>query len=159
MIDVKLKQKKIVVTLKGALNANTEFPKLTKDNANEILIDMDGVSYINSGGIKSWFVWFQDINQSLTGYPITFVKMPALSVRQAASIRGFIPQGSKVNSFYVPYFCESCNNNSSVLYKNGENWDSNWSREDKIKKISESRCPKCNSVVEIDAIPEHYTDF
>ena len=157
--ELKIDQNKLVVELKGEINAQTDFPQLTKGGAKELVIDLAGIGYMNSGGVKNWMSWIAAVNNAFRGTAITFVNLPSVSARQAAQIKDFLPNGANIQSFIVPYYCNSCMINAKVLYKKGVNWDSSWEPEEKIRKITYTKCPTCGTMIEIDAVPEHYKNY
>jgi anti-anti-sigma regulatory factor len=158
-IDLKYEKDKMIVEFVGDIDAKTEFPNLARDAVRELVIDLSALGFINSGGVRSWISWIAAVNNALRGVAITFVNIPSISVRQAAQIKDFLPNGANIQSFVVPYYCDGCQTNTKVIYKNGVNWSSSWNQDEKLRKITYTKCPQCGAMIEIDAVPEHYQNF
>jgi hypothetical protein len=158
-IDVKFEKDKLIVEIIGEVNAQTEFPKLSRGEIKSLVIDLNGLGYMNSGGIKSWVSWITGVNAAFRGALISFLNLPPVSVRQAAQIREFLPNGANIYSFIAPYYCDNCQTSTHITYKKGTNWSSTWEPDEKVRKISYTKCSNCGATIEIDAVPEHYKNF
>lgn len=156
-INVGGDKRQLVIEMAGEITADTAFPKFFRENDNQKLaIQIKGIEYINSGGVRAWISWTTAMRQAFSGSEMSFELMPAIMVKQAAQIRGFLPADSKVKSFVVTYYCETCNATTDVIFEKGVSLDVSQSQDVLIKKISSTTCGACGAIAEIDAIPQDY---
>jgi len=87
----------------GHIDEVSVFPEIPSD-IGKVVIDLEKVAAINSVGIRSWLQWFDGFQ----GATFTFKNCPVPIIMQMNMVEGFLPSGSKVESFFVPYFCEDC---------------------------------------------------
>ena len=103
------------VGLTGAVDEHASFP--SSENFTEIIsLDLTGVKVINSVGIRSWLRWFGEMPDK----EFRFVNCPKAVVMQMNMVDGFLPKNSTVESFHVPYYCESCDQELDVLFNTGK---------------------------------------
>lgn len=105
------------LTFEGAIDEDTEFPALSLEAVKTVVIDLNGVRSINSVGIREWLAWIRPVAQTAE---ITLERCPKSMVLQFNMVDGFLPAGTKVTSFYVPYFCEKCDYEGSHLLTVGK---------------------------------------
>lgn len=143
--------------MSGEITSESPFPKIFRENDQQnIEIQFKGIDYINSGGVRAWISWTKAMRQAFLGSEMSFELLPAIMVKQAALIRGFLPTGSKVNSFIVTYYCETCQSNTEVVYEKGVSLDMSLKQNEIIAKLSNAACSSCGARAEIDAVPEDY---
>lgn len=137
------------VKLIGKIDESSDFSKINVDKYNEIIINFDSVKIINSCGIREWITFLDKLDQK----SITYRQCPKIIVDQMSSINGFIPQNTKVESIYLPYYCEKCDIEASVLYKVSDICQNN------DIHIPTQKCSECNSEMEFDEIKDIYFLF
>ena len=71
----------------------------------EIRINMEQVTSINSIGVKSWILWTSQIPRTVK---LTLERCPYVVINQVNMIHGFIPDHTIIESFFAPFVCESC---------------------------------------------------
>ena len=101
---------KVVIGIKGVIDEDTAFPALPPGTS-EVEVDFLNLSGLNSLGIKNWITWVKTFGSA----KLTIRESPRIIVEQMNMIEGFLPAGSLVESFYVPYFCEA--DESELLVK------------------------------------------
>lgn len=106
---------KTVFSFFGQIDEEAKFP-VVSDVSGEVVIDLDGVKAINSVGIRTWLQWFKSFGDC----HYTFLKCPKSVVMQMNMVEGFLPDNSYVQSFYVPYYCESCDEEIAQLFNVGQ---------------------------------------
>ena len=116
----------------------------------QLIMDFEGVTLINSCGIREWIKWMN----TASGSKILYRNCPKVIVDQINMVEGFLPANGIVESFYVPYYCEECENITQVLLKNGKDFGNGG-----VKAPEENPCTKCQSAAEIDVIEGKYFKF
>ena len=135
----------------GHIDEDTDFGKLPLNGIKKVTIDLAGVNAINSCGIREWIKW---IRTAETGSSFTFKKAQKAIIDQINMIDGFIPKGSNIESFYVPYFCEECDTASAILFTRGKEFNAG------RPQVKESiPCSNCGKNAEIDVIEAQYFRF
>jgi hypothetical protein len=104
------------VSLAGAIDETFSQSCAQIPKAENIEFNLAGLKSINSTGIREWIKY----SQSLTGSTISFVHCPKVFIDQVNMVQGFIPAGSKINSFYVPYYNEDNDTEKNVLFTYGK---------------------------------------
>jgi hypothetical protein len=150
------KSQHLKVSIQGQISGEAILPSFSGELFSEAIFDLTGVKYINSEGIRNWIIWLNEIKRTHPTAKFTFENVHHLLVRQAYSIKGFFPPSSYVESFILPYFCSSCDYTFELTIQKKKNIDSNMSKEDRSAKISHSICTKCERLVPLDAVLDHY---
>ena len=148
--EAKLNGDTLVISMTGEITGQSHLPDIKSVNARKVLIDLAGLKYINSGGVRNWIVFMSQAKETLPAANFQFENFPSTFVRQVASIQGFLPPGSSVNSFFVPFYCSDCDHSTEQVFPK---------QKDLLKKIMTIPCPKCGGKMEIDAVPEHYLEL
>jgi anti-anti-sigma regulatory factor len=103
------------LTLKGAIDEDANFAQAPVTGA-AVIVDLGGVTAINSVGIREWIKWTKTFP---AGCKMTVRNCPKIVVDQINMVLGFLPSGTKVESFFVPYYSEASGNEKMVLFMNG----------------------------------------
>lgn len=148
--------KNLSLSINGGITAETNLPRLLEQNYSQVIFDLMGVSYINSGGIRNWILWQTSARATYPTAQFTYKNLPYILVRQAFSIKELLPKGSHIESFSVPYYCIKCNQAFDLSLSKDKDLNPSLSKAERVALISERPCPKCGTVAEIDAVPEHY---
>ncbi len=114
-------------------------------------IDLGDVTSINSCGIREWVKWKKALPE---GTVFEVQRCPKLVVDQINMLDGFLPSGSKVSSFFVPYYCEGCELVQNRLFSRGTEYDGK-----KVHLPSPPICTQCAKPTEIDVIEAKYFKF
>lgn len=146
-INKQILQDELNVELIGAIDEDSEFKELIGLEQKQISFDFNQVNMINSCGIREWIKFLEMIPSSTN---VTYNNCPQIIIEQINMVHGFFRQGASINSFYAPYFCESCDKEVKVHLT-----------ADKVKnrKAPKMECPKCGSDMEFDAIESQYFSF
>lgn len=105
------------LSLSGSLDEEATLPVLNPTPGSEILLDLSGVTSVNSIGIRTWLTWITPLSEQIT---FVFDKVPHAVVLQINMIEGFLPKTAKVNSFYVPIYSEATDEEDQVLLTVGQ---------------------------------------
>lgn len=106
----------ITIKLAGHVDEDAQFAAIDLAGASKVVVDADGISAINSCGIREWVKW---VRTAPGTSQLIFQKCPKVIVDQINMVTGFLPENAKVESFYVPYYSDSSGNEKMVLFKEG----------------------------------------
>jgi hypothetical protein len=147
-INVHREGAKTHVTVAGRISEDSDFRPLLRDIAasREVVLDMSGVTRINSSGVREWVLFIQAIP---TDTRIELEKCPVAFIEQVNMIANFIGH-ARIKTFFVPLVCPSCEEPLEALR----------SVEEMEKSPSiEAKCPTCETAMEHDGDPERYLEF
>lgn len=137
----------------GSLKEDSELPELKFYRGKEIYLDLNGMAYINSIGIRIWILWidqYKDHSFVLTNVPTTVVDQINLVV-------GFLPPISRMESLYMPFECLSCDEDVKVLFKNEE--DFAW-KDGEVHLLKDNlTCPTCSKPINLMTSEQRYFRF
>jgi hypothetical protein len=142
---------KLVVLLTGQIDEDVKLPSADFSSGSEVIFDFEGLTLINSCGIRDWVTWMKSIP---AGKPVSFVNCPSILIDQVNMISGFVPASGKIGSFYVPYFCDECDDLKNILFTKGKEFDG-----EKCEVKEEIACPTCGEEAELDVIKLKYFKF
>jgi anti-anti-sigma regulatory factor len=94
-----------VFHLTGCIDERAELLSMVPEISGVIYLDFAGVERFNSSGIMRWFEFFERVMPKAD--EIHFVRCSVSVVNHLNMIRNFAP-GVWIDSFFAPYFCESC---------------------------------------------------
>jgi hypothetical protein len=150
-IENKLDGDNLTLSFTGKIDEDTDFSEISVGSPKLITLDFVGVVGINSVGIREWVKWIRSIDPS-TKFNVK--NCPQIIVDQLNMVEGFLPTGTEINSFFVPYYCESCDELSPVLFEKGKNFDG---PNPEVEETME--CPNCKEESELDIIEKMYFKF
>lgn len=108
---------KVVFKLSGQIDEDADLLKLDFSGAKTIEFNLDGVSLINSCGIRDWVEFQKTIPESVE---ISYSHCPQIIIEQVNIIKGFFRAGTRVLSFYAPYYDEANDKEVKVLISPNE---------------------------------------
>lgn len=147
------------LVLNGAIDARVEFPEESYFiNTQNLYVDFENVSLIDSMGIKRWVNFCEKINQSKS-LRIYFRKCPQLIVNQINRIVGFLPPNGSVISFYIPVFCSGCDQTFQVFQDVSKIKDQYNHVLDRVTRPSCTSYPHCRNTWELDIVANEYLHF
>ncbi|MEO0335586.1 MAG: hypothetical protein AAF202_04300 [Pseudomonadota bacterium] len=157
--EVEAEQTGEVLTLRfiGYLNEDADLAKIPDPKGKSVVLNLEKVEGSNSLGLKKWINWINPLAQKVQ---LTFEKVPPAIVHQMSILSGFVPRGARINSIYVPFHCDSCGNEETILFENGSGFYTGTAETKPGYRIDEKRpCSKCGASLEIDAVPDRYFNF
>lgn len=104
------------VTVQGHIDEDATFNGIDLGGASKVVVDLGGVTAINSCGIREWVKW---IRSAPPAAPVIYRNCPKVIVDQINMVSGFLPETGKVESFYVPYYNDASGNEKMILFKDG----------------------------------------
>lgn len=155
-VSKKLQDDKIILSFSGDINEYADFTKVDLGGAKEAIFDFSEVRFVNSIGLRGWIIWIK----KAAGMSIQFIKCPRYVVDQMNILEGFLPPNARVESFYIPYYCESCDHTEMFLAERGRDFKEGTADvKEGILVKDELPCPKCGNPAEMDVLKERYFNF
>lgn len=139
----------LVVQVGGKIDEDADFSTCSIAGSNAITVDFNQVQTINSCGIREWIKFIK----TAPAAQFTYKNCPKVIVDQINMVDGFLPSGSTVESFYVPYFNEDAGTEKSVLFNKGKEFSAG-----KVTPPAEVKDDSGNAM-EIDVIEAKYFKF
>jgi hypothetical protein len=149
-VTVSIKTSSADVVIRGAITETTAFPELVNSSLalDRINVQFEGALYLNSGGVRGWIAWIQDVSLRHPDSHLYLYNIPTSFAFHATKIDGFLPVLATVQTVSANYYCPSCDNiQIETISANGVDKDNT--------SILTSKCKACSSMAELDAIPEH----
>lgn len=137
------------VFLEGPINETFLGFDLKRSRDKSLRFDFQKVTTINSMGIRYWINWIHN-NPGVVFY---YRNCPVCIVDQINNVSDFMPSGSSIESFYVPYYSEFTGEEKHELYIEGK--DFKRGQIPKVKEFTDSAGNK----MEIDIFPQKYFKF
>lgn len=149
LVKVSAQGTKTQIDIIGSIDEN--FNQFTKEipKSGEIEFSLQLLKSINSTGIREWI----KLMQSLSQCKISFANCPKIFIDQVNMVSGFIPQTSKIDSFYVPYYNEDLDKEALVLYKLGVNYTAN------SVQVLDHHKDEQGNLFELDVVKSKYFKF
>lgn len=139
-----------VLQFDGPINEDSTLPEL-KLTGGKLILDLDGVTSINSCGIREWIKWVKLIPTQVS---VFYQNCPRWFVEQMNIVAGFILENTTIDSFKVPYYCEDCELITDLLLQNGKDFENG-----KLNPPEAIECSSCKASAEIDVIEASYFKF
>lgn len=144
------------VDVSGYIGENAELFDLNYTGATKIVMDLGGVNYINSVGVKNWILWTGRFPKEMI---VEVHRCPTLIVNQVNTVVGFLRGDSTVQSLTAPFVCNKCSREEGVLLERGVHYQYAKEASPYFFKSPEKMCPKCNIPMELDAIENKFFNF
>ncbi len=106
------------IKLEGVIDEDVDFSQYVINNE-KVTVNLSALKSINSCGIREWIKWFSQYTKT----HFDFQECPKIVVDQMNMVQGFLPAGSKVTSFFVPYFSDESGEEKNVLFVFGNHFD------------------------------------
>ena len=161
MSDFKAQQKStpqgLTLVFEGSIDEDVKFPAIDPAIHPNVRIELQGVKTINSVGIREWLNWIRPLSEAAR---ITLVRCPKALVFQLNMVEGFLPKSGRVESFYVPYFCEKCDKEQNVLFTVGKEASAGPAGPAVNFDLAAAKlCPEAACELEMDASEAKYFQF
>jgi DNA-binding response OmpR family regulator len=137
------------VVFQGDLTEVAEFEDLADRLSGLVEFDLGGVRYLNSAGVRKWVLFLEKL-VSVSAY--TFVRCSTAFVMQASMVGRLLGNG-RIDSFWAPYICQSCEREDQRLL--------HVSSPTSIQQMAEAqfRCSSCGGPLVLDEVPERVFAF
>jgi len=143
------------VVLTGEITERTDFRPLLALLAQEATLVLDGVTRINSCGVREWIYFVRDAEKA--GKALTLERCAIPFVHQMNMISNFVGR-SRVASVMAPYLCPRCGKDAAGpidLSPSAGPLPEAATRQ--IRALHP--CPKCKAPMEFDDLEEVYFAF
>ena len=114
-------------------------------------VDVGSLEAINSCGIREWVIWVKSFPGEMN---VVYYNCPRIFVEQLNMIEGLIPANGKVESFFVPYYCDDSDHITNKLLVKGQDYNG---AEIEIEEFI--KCEKSGGEAELDIIESKYLKF
>lgn len=132
----------------GPIDEDSSFDEISNLGSNNIIFDFEKVTLINSCGIREWVKFIEGLDSEIS---FSYRNCRQIIIEQINMVKGFIRDGAKVDSFYAPYYCESCDKEFKIPLKYSQISE---------RKAPVVNCPECEkNELEFDAIEAQYFQF
>lgn len=156
-VDVSKEGPDITISLKGTINEDAKFVPLEGEDSKRLIFDLEQIALINSCGLRNWVQWMA---KESPHSQVVYKKCPKQLVDQINILEGFMPRGAIMESFYVPYYCESCGFEENFLAKRGTDYkEGSADSPEELTIPLVKTCPKCEARLEADIVPDKYFKF
>jgi len=151
--EVMEREEGLLVIVRGDVTEKTEFaPLLAQVNdAANMAFDLSGVRYLNSTGLSRWCKFLEQLHRDAV---YTFVRASSAFIIQLGLVQKARGTG-RVVSFMAPYYCEMCDKEREQILQTS----ALELGEDAVPNAPDFECPKCNSAMELDELPERFFAF
>lgn len=109
----------LVLEIQGNIDEDATFSPPDIGAFANVAIDLEKVTAINSVGIREWIKWVKAFPPNVQ---LSVRKCPKIVVDQINMVAGFLPQGTKVESFFVPYYSDASGSEKMVLFEEGREY-------------------------------------
>src|SRR5262245_47996782 len=106
------------IKFSGSIDERTEWPEIDRSQG-RVDIDLGDIELMNSAGCGAWVKWVRGV-QVKDG--IFLHNCPPHFITQASILIGIVPAGVTVQSFFVPYFCDSCGASEQLRFELGKDF-------------------------------------
>jgi anti-anti-sigma regulatory factor len=140
-----------VVALRGEINENADFEPLKQRLAGEVVLDLEGVTRVNSCGVREWVNFVRRLDNVTA---LWFARCSPNVVLQLNTIYNFRGR-ARVISFLAPYVCETCHVDEYKVLSVDEHFPDRRP----TTPPPAFRCQRCGGVLVFDELPERYLSF
>lgn len=149
--------KDCTIHFSGAINENSDFSGMDLGAAKVLILDLHGVTSLNSMGLRNWVNWVKGVKNKMQ---LHFRQCPRVVVDQMNVLQGFLPMGAVVESFFVPYHCDACQHEENYLATRGKDYmEGTVDTRDGIVMPETRPCPVCAAQMDWDIVPLKYFSF
>src|ERR1035437_1295085 len=113
---------RLIVKIAGGVDEDASFQPLEFGAATSLVLDLEGVTAINSVGIQEWIKWIKWIKAVPSTIKLSVRRCPKIIVDQINMAAGFLPPATIIESFFVPYYADSTGSEKMVLFENGKEY-------------------------------------
>ena len=145
--------KEVELIMSGPLNETASFPAIELKDISLLEINCRDIDHVNSIGIRKWVLVMDNLATKNPDLEIHFTGITVPLVQQINTVVGFVPKDAQIDSFFVPFFCKTCEIGENALFRRGK----------EVKgtdvELPEITCPGCQKHMELDAHAKSYFKF
>ena len=140
-----------VITLKGQLDDQATLSELLDQIGTHVIIDLGGIRFINSVGVREWIVFLGALVERGTKVVLRKCSEPMVHQMNMVVEAG---AGAEIESFHAPYVCSGCGSEQSVALVVAPIRD-----QLKARTVPTQPCPDCGDTMRFDDFPNRYLLF
>lgn len=157
-VNVNREDNTTVIHFRGIFDESAVLPEAEEFfGCKELIVDFQGLKFMNSAGIAIYLRFIQKIEAE--GVHFVYRNCTKAVVNQANTIMGFLPENSKVESFYLPIFCQKCQKNFDFLMQTKDFKPEDIEVREITKDVDCEEMPSCKKHHSLDVIPRRYFRF
>ena len=140
-----------VLALAGEIDDQATLSDLVDQLGPRVVIDLKGVRFINSVGVREWIVFLGSLTDR--GKKVVLRNCSEPMVHQMSMVveaRG----SAEVESFCAPFLCDDCASERSLVIDVAQNLG-----ELKARRVPAQKCPDCGGTMRFDDFPNRYLLF
>lgn len=137
------------LAVKGVIDEDADFRAAFAGLKPKVTIDLEGISFINSCGVREWVKAVQEFPKQAD---IQLLRCAPRIVEQANYVANFTGQG-KIVSFFAPYFCPKCQKERTALLQTAD------FKSGAPSQAPTHKCETCGSKMDFDDLEEEYFSF
>lgn len=139
------------VRLVGVIDEDNELaPLVDRIRGQTAIIDLAGIQDINNCGVRDWVNCLEGLQSR--DIAVVLVECSPAIVAKLNTVTNFIDKGF-VKSFYVPYFCQACDQEKALLV------DMNELGGEGPVATPTCRCDSCDGIMAFDDLEQLYFGF
>jgi hypothetical protein len=139
-----------VIKVIGNVDEDSTFHPVDVAAASKVILDLEGVTAINSVGIREWIKWVKTLPSTIQ---LGVRRCPKIIVDQINMVAGFLPSTAVVESFFVPYYSDATGSEKMVLFERGKEFVNG-----EVHAPAEVKDPS-GEIMEMDVIETKYFKF
>ncbi len=157
-IDLQKNGKALKIKVRGFITEASELFLQDLSEYEEVVLDFQETTFINSLGIRLWVEWFKGPKVPSSTVVKLINCVPSL-VSQFNMVKGFLAQNCTVESVYANYYVEESDEEKKILLERGKDFEpENNGQEGWVKIQEEIQAPTGEELV-LDTIKEKYFSF
>jgi len=140
-----------LLVLRGQLDDQAALSTLLDQLGKRVVIDLGGIRFINSVGVREWIVFLSALIGRGTKVVLRNCSEPMVHQMNMVVEAG---SGAEIESFHAPFVCSGCGSEQSVVLEVEP------IREQlKARTVPPQPCPDCKDTMRFDDFPNRYLLF
>lgn len=147
----------LIIELSGDLDETVKFPQMKVRLSSRIIFNCRELGHMNSMGAQIWSKWMGGFDQR---QQFVFREVPPRVIDMFNLVKGILPKESTIESFYVPYECNSCGNEENLLVIRGKDYvESMNGQKANLLFPTEINCSKCKNSMRLGVWESKFLRF
>lgn len=142
------------IRLRGQFLEPFELTAPLSVRTDKVVFELTELERMNSVGVRQWDHWMRAISKSAPKAVIELKGMPGFFVDLFNLIHEFVPEPYRVESFYLPCYCEQCEVSSETLVSSA---DEPLPR--RVEQLPALACGTCGQQLDVDIVSDRYFQF
>lgn len=144
-----------VLSVGGAFVGDSNFTLSGFLDVRSLTIDLLDATRMNSTGVREWHLWMTGFREKNPRALIVLKHCPRFFIETMNMIYDFVPGPFVIESFAVPFFCESCDVSIEVLAERGKHYHETQGPVDEAD-VGVVSCDTCGAEAEVDWAGDGY---